>query len=82
MAEQRDMAWVKSSTPEQVDNAYKAGELEYVLGSRDEVERLKPPQTDAEYAASLGITEEEFGHINRPDVLAKIVAHSEATGAR
>ncbi|UFS58928.1 hypothetical protein [Subtercola endophyticus] len=79
MADQKTEAWVKTATPEQIDTAHRAGELEALLG-RDAARQAKNPTTDADYANSLGISVEEFGHIEDAAVLEKISNHLTAKG--
>lgn len=77
---QRTEAWLKDASPQQFSDAYDAGELDFATGTvRNAAGRpiTEPPMVDADYAAELGITVEEFGRIDAPDALAKIVAHNE-----
>jgi hypothetical protein len=79
---QRDGAWVKNATPDQINAAYHAGELNDYLGMASSGTNLdgRPtqPRTDAEFAAVLGLTLAEFGQIESPESQAKIQAHVNA----
>ncbi len=67
---QRDDAWLATATPEQIDEAYSAGELVGLLG------RSTNPTTESEWAERIGLTPDEFAHIESPESLAKIAAYA------
>lgn len=78
---QRDEAWLKGATPAQINAALEAGELDQLLGAGEFAPPpRRQPKTDAEFAASLGITVDEYHRITDPDVLAKIDRHFSASG--
>ncbi|WP_142206758.1 hypothetical protein [Subtercola boreus] len=80
---QKNEVWLKDASPQQISDAYDNGELDFATGTvRNAAGRpiTEPPMADADYAAELGITVEEYGHINSLDVIEKIVAHHEKFG--
>ncbi|MGH1547978.1 hypothetical protein ACRAWB_01885 [Leifsonia poae] len=53
MVEQRDEAWVKAASPEQINAAMGAGELAQYLGGKTEEEKAHDAHVGAPQIASL-----------------------------
>jgi hypothetical protein len=75
--EQRSLAWVREATPEQIDQAFKAGELAEVLAGRDPGTVVSPDELAAMSPAEIADAAK-----TNPYVARRIGADQGARGPR